>query len=87
LKRRPTTKPPVNISGSRIRVARLSQHPSTSQTALAKQLLSKGFNIDQTALSRIEHGERGVMDVELQAIARLLKTTIAWLCGERGARR
>jgi hypothetical protein len=46
-----------------------------------------GFKFDSSILCRIEKKERGVMDIELQAIARILKTTIAWLCGERGAKR
>lgn len=53
---------------------------------LVKCLRARGLNVDQSVLSRIEKRERGVTDIELKAIARCLKTTIAWLCGEIGSK-
>lgn len=76
-----------NISGPRIRAARLSQEPPISQSKLARLVNRHGFRFDPSILCRIENQERGVTDLELKALARILKTTIAWLCGERGARR
>jgi hypothetical protein len=75
-----------NIAGPRIRAARLRLQPPLSQIALVKQINTFGFKFDPSVLCRIEIQERGVTDVELRTIAKCLKTTIAWLCGERGAR-
>jgi len=83
----PKVRPRRNLSGGRIRIARLSARPPVTQVLLVKCLRARGLNIDQSSLSRIEKSERGVTDIELKAIARCLKTTIAWLCGETGARR
>lgn len=76
-----------NISGPRIRTARLRQRPSMSQARLAQLVNKRGFRLDASMLCRIENQERGVLDTELQAFARCLKTSIAWLCGELAARR
>lgn len=76
-----------NLSGQRIRSARATAKPPISQALLVRKLRAKGLNFDQSILCRIEKRERGVTDLELKAIARCLKTTIAWLCGERGATR
>jgi hypothetical protein len=77
--------PHKNITGKRIRLARLSRHPSLSQQALALQLNARGLALDQGMVSRIEARDRFVLDYEVRAIARCLKTSIAWLYGERGA--
>ena len=80
-------RPRRNLSGPRIRVARLAANPPVTQVLLVKCLRARGLAVDQSILSRIEKRERGVSDIELMAIARCLKTTIAWLCGEAGAKR
>ena len=41
-----------------------------------------GIAIDQAASSRVERGERCILDYEAQAIAKSLKVTVAWLFGE-----
>jgi hypothetical protein len=71
-----------NLSGLRIRQARQKCTPPVSQDDLAGRLAARGISLDQTALSRIENRERYVMDYELVAIARCLKVSAAWLCGE-----
>lgn len=76
-----------NISGARIRAARLTHRPPLTQERLAQWLRHRGLNIGQATLARMENHERGVLDIELKAIARRLKTSIGWLCGERGAKR
>ena len=38
-----------------------------------------GFNISKNIMSRIEHGERYVTDLELIAFARILNVSTAWL--------
>jgi len=68
-----------NISGERIREARLRQR--ISQTELAAQLQTDGILIEQDVLSKIEHGTRLIQDFELKAIARRLKVSVDWLVG------
>jgi hypothetical protein len=60
-------------------------HASTSlsQRQLAKKLVAKGIESDQSIISRIENQERLTTDIELIAIARILDISIGWLCGER----
>lgn len=70
------------MTGLRIRQARQSCIPPVSQADLSGRLAVAGISLDQTALSRIENRERYVMDYELVAIARCLKVSAAWLCGE-----
>jgi len=70
------------VAGLRIRHAREKCVPSVSQQDLAGRLAAAGISLDQTALSRIENRERYIMDYELVAIARCLKVSVAWLCGE-----
>lgn len=79
--------PHKNITGKRIRTARLSRYPSLSQQGLALQLNAHGLALDQGMISRIEACDRFVLDYEVKAIARCLKASIAWLYGERGAKR
>jgi HTH-type transcriptional regulator, cell division transcriptional repressor len=71
-----------NVTGERIRMARLDLNPPLSQTQLRQCLARKRIVLDQTAISRIENGERYVMDYELVAIAKCLQVSVAWLCGE-----
>jgi len=72
-----------NIVGKRVREARLEARPRISQDDLAGRLAAKGIAMDQTAISRIENQTRYMMDYEIQAIARCLKVSVGWLCGER----
>jgi hypothetical protein len=46
-------------------------------------LASRGVLLDRSAISRIESQERYVMDYEAAAIAKALKTSVAWLFGEQ----
>lgn len=71
-----------NVTGRRVREARLRHRPAVSQDALAGKLAGRGLTLDQTAISRIERRERYVMDYEAAAIARCLRVTIGWLYGE-----
>ena len=61
-----------NIVGARIREARLQAQMPLSQEELAARLQAKGVEIDQTAISRIESGDRQVTDVELLAVCQAL---------------
>ncbi|GAH40010.1 unnamed protein product, partial [marine sediment metagenome] len=41
-----------------------------------------GLSIDQSGLSKIENGQRPVADIEVAALAKALKVSIAWLFSE-----
>jgi hypothetical protein len=75
--------PRKNITGRRIREARLKCKPPVSQDDLAGRLAAKGVVLDQTAISRIERQDRYLMDYEVAAIAKCLKVSVAWLHGEK----
>jgi len=60
-----------NVIGRRLRELRKQLH--VTQKELSARLDVQGLNIDQAMISRIEKGERPVMDYELVAIAKALK--------------
>jgi transcriptional regulator with XRE-family HTH domain len=68
----------ANISGARIKQAR--EERGLDQVELAAAL-SVDFNIklDQSDISEIERGTRGLKDYELDAIARILNVNPIWL--------
>jgi transcriptional regulator with XRE-family HTH domain len=68
-----------NVIGARVREARFKLRPSVSQDDLAGRMASRGIQLDRTAISRIELGERYVMDYEAVALSRCLGVTISWL--------
>jgi transcriptional regulator with XRE-family HTH domain len=73
---------PKNVIGDRVRKARFALSPAVTQEDLAGRLAVKGIAIDRSAIARIELGERYVLDFELVALAKALKTTTAFLLGE-----
>ena len=68
-----------NISGSRIREARLRQR--ISQSDLAARMQIEGIIIERDSISRIEIGTRFVPDYELPVFARVLHCSVDWLLG------
>lgn len=62
-----------NITGKRIRKARLAAKPPVSQEDLSGRLAALGVILDQGAISRVESEERYLMDYELLAIAKALR--------------
>jgi len=75
----------LNISGKRIRLARLKAKPPITQEQLVARLQVKGLaQIDQAKVSRIESGSRPVFDFEALALAKALGVSVAWLLGESG---
>lgn len=60
-----------NISGERIREARIKMH--LSQKALAVRLKLEGVELERDCISRIEIGTRFVADYEIKMIAKTLK--------------
>ena len=69
-----------NISGERIREARLKRR--LTQADFAAQLQVAGVTIERDSISRIEIGTRFVADFELRAIAKVLNVSVEWLLSE-----
>ena len=71
-----------NISGERIRQARVTQ--KITQADLAARLQIEGVQIERNSISKIESGDRFGADYELKTIAKMLKVSVDWLLGEGG---
>ena len=69
-----------NISGPRIREARVNAGMSQEELAVRMQL--DGLQMGQMAVSRIETGKRLVPDFELPLLAAALGVTTDWLLGK-----
>lgn len=70
-----------NIVGSHIRKAR--KESKVTQAELAARLQVTGIRIDRAAISKLETGNRPVTDIEIDAIARILKVPISWFFEEQ----
>ena len=68
-----------NISGERVRQARLKNH--LTQFDLAARLQLEGVMLERDSVSRIVIGTRVVTDYELLVIARILNVSVLWLLG------
>lgn len=68
-----------NISGQRIREARIKLH--WSQKALAVRLKLEGVELERDSISRIEIATRFVADYEIKMLAKVLNTSVTWLLG------
>ena len=66
-----------NISGNRIREARIKHR--WSQATLAAKLQLEGITIERDSISRIENGTRFVADYELKAVSMVLNVSVLWL--------
>ncbi len=64
-----------NISGRKIKAFREALAGKPSQKALADLLQIAGLDVDKNAIQRIESGQRFVTDIELRAIAKVLKVS------------
>lgn len=71
-----------NISGDRIREARLKKR--LSQSDLAAQMQVEGIIIERDSVSRIEIGTRFIPDYELPFFAKVLGVSVDWLLGLSG---
>lgn len=69
-----------NISGPRIREARVKTGLSQEELAVRMQLA--GLQMGQMAVSRIETGKRLVPDFELPLLADVLGVSTDWLLGK-----
>ena len=66
-----------NISGDRIRQARVVQR--MRQEDLAAKLQIAGVNMERDSISRMEIGTRFVSDFELKVFAKVLGVSVLWL--------
>lgn len=68
----------INISGKRIKLARVKQEMAQIDLAVA---LSDDFNIPMTqnGVSAIERGERVIKDFEVIALAKILEVHPMWI--------
>ncbi len=64
-----------NIVGKNIKAIRESQ--GITQEQLAVKLEVAGWRVDRFLVSRIERGERQVLDKEIQIIAKVLKISVS----------
>lgn len=64
-----------NVSGEKIAALRKAVEPRMSQDALAKRMQLEGVDVDKGTVQRIEAGKRSVSREEINAIAKILKTT------------
>ena len=64
-----------NLCGVRVAAIRKSRTPKLSQRGLADLLQHQGVDVDKNAVQRIESGQRFVTDIELKALARVLKVS------------
>ena len=69
-----------NIIGSHVRRARKAS--KITQRDLVAQLQLLGIKIDQAGLSKLENGNRPVTDIEIIAIAGILKVPVSRLFEE-----
>ena len=69
-----------NIIGSHVRRARKAS--KVTQKDLVAQLQVLGIKIDQAGLSKLENGNRPVTDIEIAAIAKILKVPVSQLFEE-----
>ena len=72
-----------NLVGERIRDVRRKSKPPVTQLDLVARLGLQGLIIDQSALSKIENGQRPVSDLEVSAFAKALKVPVSQLYGEK----
>lgn len=68
-----------NISGGRIKEARIKNN--LSQADLAAQMQINGIIIERDCISRVEIGTRFIPDYELPVYAKVLNVSVEWLLG------
>lgn len=63
-------------------VKEIREKSGISQEQLAIRLEMAGWQVDRFLISKIERGERQVLDTEVQLIAKVLKVSISSLFGK-----
>ena len=72
-----------NVCGAKVRLGRAMHLPPLTQEELAIKIqLEYGLEVTATIVSRIEKGERHVIDQELRVIAKALNVSMDWLVGD-----
>lgn len=71
-----------NLSGPRIREARVAKR--LSQSDLAAKMQVEGIVIERDSISRVEIGTRFIPDYELPIYAKILDVSVEWLLGIDG---
>lgn len=66
-----------NICGERIRIARLRKKMKQIDVTVA--LEDYKIVLNQTAIGKIERGERNIFDFELLAFSEILEVSVEWL--------
>ena len=69
-----------NVVGKHIREIR--EKSEITQEQLAIRLEMAGWQVDRFLISKIERGERQVLDTEVQLIAKVLKVPVSSLFGK-----
>ena len=72
----------LNIIGEQLKEIRRTAVPHLSQADLAARLHLLGISINQSGISKIENGQCEVTDVEVAALAKVLKVPVASLFGD-----
>ena len=73
-----------NICGDRVRLGRAMHKPPLTQQGLANKIQFLGMSdMTKTIISRIEKGERHVIDAELRIIAQALGVSMEWLVEDK----
>lgn len=68
-----------NLIGERLKEARAKAQ--LTQEELSKGLKKSGVSIDRAGIAKIESGIRGVLDIELVALAKAVNVKVSWLLG------
>lgn len=70
-----------NVVGKYIKEIREQQ--GLTQEQLAIRLEMAGWQVDRFLISKIERGDRQILDTEVQLIAKALKVSVSNLFGEK----
>ncbi len=71
-----------NLISLRLRQIRMESKPKVTQSDLVARLQTLGVYMDETMISKIEMGKRGVSDIELVALAKALKIPVNGLLSD-----
>lgn len=69
----------ANIVGGRLKEARRRHKPPMTQDQLSGKLALLGMSLDRAGISKIEIGQRSVLDYEVLGLAKALGVTAEWL--------
>ena len=71
-----------NLSGARIREARLAEKPKATQSDLSARLAVQEVYLTASSIGKIENGARPVTDIQLAAFSKALRVSVAWLLNQ-----